>query len=88
MSPVAKREAKKPARKIKTRRDYAAASGVAKKLAAQSERDNVAEKRLQSLLHELDAFDGSEEEAIEDTDDGVDAGLRRRWSDDEVPGSD
>jgi hypothetical protein len=88
MSPVAKRAVKKPARKIKTRRDFTAASAVAKKLAAQGERDNVAEKRLQSLLHELDRFDGSDEEAIEDSDDGVDAGVRRRWSDEEVPGSD
>jgi hypothetical protein len=79
---------KKPARKIKTRRDYAAASTVVKKLSAQSERDNAAEKRLQSLLHELDSFEGSDDDTIDDADDDVDASLRRRWSDDDIPGAD
>jgi hypothetical protein len=46
-------------------------------------RDSAAEKRLQSLLHELDKFDDVENEDGGDAADGYDyTGPARRWSDD------
>jgi hypothetical protein len=80
MSPVARKEPKKAARRIKHRRDFEAASAIAKKMSA-ADRDSAAEKRLQSLLHELDQFDGDETDGEELSDD-LEDGLRRRWSDD------
>jgi len=82
---MTKRDRKRPARPIKTKRDYESASAVAKKMSGQKGRDATAELRLQSLLHELDKFDDSleEEDTTEDaTDDFGHPELRRRWSDD------
>jgi hypothetical protein len=82
---MTKRERKKPARPIKTKRDYESASAVAKKMSRQKERDAAAELRLQSLLHELDKFDDNleEEDTTEDgSDDYGHPEVRRRWSDD------
>ncbi|MGH9649459.1 MAG: hypothetical protein ACRD3I_03200 [Terriglobales bacterium] len=76
-----RRKSNGPARPIKTKRDYEHASTVAKRLSGQGSMDSTAELRLQSLLRELDKFDGPEEDAG-DGDPEDYAGPRRRWSDD------
>ena len=81
-----RRKAIGPARPIKTKRDYERASSVAKRLSGRGSLDSTAELRLQSLLRELDKFDGLEEDAG-DGDPEDYAGPRRRWSDD-APGGD
>lgn len=71
------------ARPIRTKRDYERASSVVKRLSGQNGRDSAAELRLQSLLHELDTFDESEDDASTDLPGDDDySGPRRRWSDD------
>ena len=86
---MAKRHRKKPARPIKTRRDFEGASAVVKHISGQSGRDSAAELRLQSLLRELDRFDAAEDDAGADSaEDYESAGPRRRWSDDEGSGPD
>ena len=71
------------ARPIKTKRDYAGASALAKRLAGQAERDSAAELRLQALLQEMDRFEEIEEDASADSPEEYDyPGPRRRWSDD------
>jgi hypothetical protein len=69
------------ARPVKTRRDYENASAVAKRLSKQSDRDSAAERRLQSLLKELDQYDDLEDEQTEDRADLEYSGPRRRWTD-------
>ena len=68
------------ARAVTTRRDYENAAAVAKRLSNQSDRDSAAERRLQSLLKELDKYDDLEDDAADD-DPGSYSGPRRRWSD-------
>ena len=71
------------ARPVKTKRDYENVSAVVKRLSNQSDRDSAAERRLQSLLKELDKYDELEDE-VEAEDDRADlsySGPRRRWSD-------
>lgn len=71
------------ARPIRTKRDYQGASAVVKRLSGQSGRDSAAELRLQSLLHELDKYEESEDDAGADLPGDDDySGPRRRWSDD------
>ena len=71
------------ARPIRTKRDYEGASAVVKRLSGQKSRDSAAELRLQALLHELDKFDESEDDASVDLPGDDDySGPRRRWSDD------
>ena len=74
-----------PARPIKTKRDHSGATAAAKRLAAQAAQaahDAEAEKRLQSLLHELDKFEDLGDEEGDDPSDGYDnSGPSRRWSD-------
>ena len=78
-----RRRADGPARPIKTKRDYERASTVVKRLSGQTGLDSTAELRLQSLLRELDKFDGPEEEAGgNEPEDYEYSGPRRRWSDD------
>ncbi len=84
---VSERRGKKPvahaARPIKSRRDHKGASAAAGHLSAQAERDALAEKRLQALLHELDKFDVPEDENDESGADGYgEPGSAHRWSDD------
>jgi hypothetical protein len=70
------------ARPIKTKRDHSGATAAAKRLAAQAAHDAEAEKRLQSLLHELDRFEDLGDEDEGDSGDGYDySGPSRRWSD-------
>ena len=71
-----------PARPIKTKRDHSGATAAAKRLAAQAAHDAEAEKRLQSLLHELDKFEDVGDEEGDEPSDGYDySGPSRRWSD-------
>jgi hypothetical protein len=69
------------ARPVTTKRDYENAAAVAKRLSKQSDRDSVAERRLQSLLKELERYDELEEEDTEDRADLGYSGPRRRWTD-------
>jgi len=75
--------ADRPARPIKSKRDYERASTVVKRLSGETSLDSAAELRLQSLLRELDKFDEPEEDTIENNPGDYDhSGPRRRWSDD------
>jgi len=70
------------ARPIRNRRDYKGAASVVKKISDQADRESAAEKRLQSLIREMEKFDGedgNDDEAIGDG--GGYAGPMRRWSD-------
>jgi hypothetical protein len=67
------------ARAVTTRRDYENAAAVAKRLSNQSDRDSAAERRLQSLLKELDKYDDLEDEVEDDS--ATYSGPHRRWSD-------
>jgi len=88
MTKRGRKEADRPARPIKTKRDYQHASTVAKRLSGQAKLDSAAELRLQSLLRELDKFDDPEEDTGENGPaDYGQSGPRRRWSDD-VSGGD
>lgn len=73
------------ARPIKTRRDYKGAESVVRNISDQASRESAAEKRLQSLIREMEKFD-SEEGDDDDGADGGYAGPMRRWSD-EAPDS-
>jgi hypothetical protein len=69
------------ARPVRTKRDYENVSAVVKRLSKQADRDSVAERRLQSLLRELEQYDELEESAADDPPDLSYSGPRRRWSD-------
>ena len=69
------------ARPIKTKKDYSGAASLLEKISGEPDRETVAEKRLQSLLKEMEKFDGDGEEPDEEITDGGYAGPRRRWSD-------
>jgi len=69
------------ARPVTTRRDYENAAAVAKRLSTQSDRDSAAERRLQSLLKELDKYDDLEDEVDDDQSELHYSGPRRRWTD-------
>ncbi len=69
------------ARPVKSKRDYENAAAVAKRLSNQSDRDSAAERRLQSLLKELDKYDDLEDEVEDDRSDLHYSGPHRRWSD-------
>lgn len=85
---MTKRDRRKPARPIRTKRDFVGASAVVKRMSGQAGRNSAAELRLQSLLRELDRFDDPEDDTGADSTEEHDySGPRRRWSDD-VPGSD
>lgn len=71
-------------RPIKTKKDYSGAASVVEEISGLPDRETVAEKRLQSLLKEMEKFDDDD-----DADDAEDAmseggyeGPMRRWSDD------
>ncbi len=83
MTKRGRKEANRPARPIKTKRDYDRASTVVKRLSGQAGLDSTAELRLQSLLREMDKFDEPEEDTSENNPEDFDqSGPRRRWSDD------
>ena len=68
------------ARPIKTKKDYSGAATLIEQMAGEPARETAAEKRLQSLLKEMEKFDGDGEEDDENAESGY-AGPRRRWSD-------
>jgi hypothetical protein len=71
------------ARPIRTRRDHDSAAAVAKAISNRADRDSAAERRLQSLLRELDRFDESDDyESNASPEDEEYLGPRQRWSDD------
>ena len=69
------------ARPIKSKKDYTGAASVVEKISDQRARETVAEKRLQSLLKEMEKFDGDGEESDEEESGDRYAGPLRRWSD-------
>jgi hypothetical protein len=69
------------ARPVRTRRDFENASAVAKRLSSQADRDSAAERRLQSLLKELDQYEDLGEEDPDEDEDLRYSGPRRRWTD-------
>lgn len=71
------------ARPIKTERDFKGAASAAKTIAKRPDRESAAEKRLQSLIHEMEKFDAAEDDdAPGVADEDSKGGPRRRWSDD------
>jgi len=77
---TAGRKANGAARPIRTRRDYKGAAKIVDNISSQADRESAAEKRLQSLIKEMEKFDGEEDEDS-DLSAGY-SGPRRRWSDD------
>jgi hypothetical protein len=69
------------ARPIKTKKDYSGAASVIEKISGKPDPETVAEKRLQSLLKEMEKFDGDGDDPDEEAPDGGYAGPLRRWSD-------
>jgi hypothetical protein len=69
------------ARPVKTRRDFENASAVARRLSSQADRDSAAERRLQSLLKELDEYEDLGDEEPDDEEELRYSGPRRRWTD-------
>lgn len=80
MSDGSTRKTNGASRPIKTRRDYKGAETVVRKISGQAERESAAEKRLQSLIKEMDRFDTEEEDSDLSPDGGY-SGPLRRWSD-------
>lgn len=83
MSRVTRLKPNGHARPIKTERDFKGAVSVVRTIAKQPDRESAAEKRLQSLIREMEKFDAADDDdtptvAEEDSD----GGPRRRWSDD------
>jgi hypothetical protein len=68
-------------RPIKTKKDYSGAASVIEKFAGQPDRETVAEKRLQSLLKEMEKFDDEDDDSADANSEGGYAGPLRRWSD-------
>ena len=72
------------ARPIKTERDFKGAVSVVRTIVNQSDRESAAEKRLQSLIREMEKFDAADDDddtpAIPEEDSH--GGPQRRWSDD------
>ena len=72
------------ARPIKTERDFKGAVSVVRSIVNQSDRETAAEKRLQSLIREMEKFDAADDDddtpAIPEEDSH--GGPKRRWSDD------
>lgn len=68
-------------RPIKTKKDYSGAASIVEKITGLPDRETVAEKRLQSLLKEMEKFDGDEDDAADAMSEGGYEGPMRRWSD-------
>lgn len=71
------------ARPIKTERDFKGAVSVVRTIVKQPDRETNAEKRLKSLIREMEKFDAADDDdtpAV--TDEDSNGGPRRRWSDD------
>ena len=71
------------ARPIKTERDFKGAVSVVRTIAKLPDRESAAEKRLQSLIREMEKFDAADDDdPPTGTDEESNGGPRRRWSDD------
>lgn len=81
MSDASIKKANGAARPIKSKRDYTGASTVVEKISNQADRESAAEKRLQSLINEMDKFDSEEDDDPDVSADGSYSGPGRRWSD-------
>jgi hypothetical protein len=72
------------ARPIKTERDFKGAVSAVRTIVNQPDRESAAEKRLQSLIREMEKFDAADDDddtpAIPEED--ARGGPQRRWSDD------
>ena len=71
------------ARPIKTERDFKGAVSVVRTIVKQPDRESAMEKRLQSLIREMEKFDAADDEdtpAIPEEDSN--GRPQRRWSDD------
>lgn len=71
------------ARPIKTERDFKSAVSVVRTIVIQPDRESAAEKRLQSLIREMEKFDAADDDdtpAVPEED--TYGGPQRRWSDD------
>jgi hypothetical protein len=71
------------ARPIKTERDFKGAVSVVRTIVKQPDRESAAEKRLQSLIREMEKFDAADDDDTPTiADEESNGGPRRRWSDD------
>ncbi len=71
-------------RPIKTERDFKSAGSVVKAIVDQSDRESAAEKRLQSLIREMEKFDAADDDdAPAVPEEESRGGPQRRWSDDD-----
>lgn len=71
------------ARPIKTARDFKNAVSVVRTIVNQPDRESAAEKRLQSLIREMEKFDAvDDDDTPEVSEEDSRAGPQRRWSDD------
>lgn len=71
------------ARPIKTKRDFKGAVSVVRTIVNQPDRESAAEKRLQSLLREMEKFDAADDEDTPAVPEEDSRGApQRRWSDD------
>lgn len=71
------------ARPIKTKRDFKSAASVIRTIVDQPARESAAEKRLQSLLREMEKFDATDDDdTLAIPEDDPPGGPQRRWSDD------
>ena len=71
------------ARPIKTERDFKGAVSVVRTIVNQSDRESAAEKRLQSLIREMEKFDAADDDDTPAVPEEDSHGRpQRRWSDD------
>ena len=71
------------ARPIKTERDFKGAVSVIRTIVKQPDRESAVERRLQSLIREMEKFDAAEDEdAPAIPEDDSNRRPQRRWSDD------
>jgi hypothetical protein len=71
------------ARPIKTERDFKSAVSVVRTIVGQPDRESTAEKRLQSLIREMEKFDAADDDDTPAVPEEDSHGRpQRRWSDD------
>ena len=71
------------ARPIKTERDFKSAVSVVRTIVNQPDRESAAEKRLQSLIREMEKFDVADDDTPAVPEEDSHGGPQRRWSDDD-----
>ncbi len=71
------------ARPIKSERDFKGAVSVVRTIANQQDPESAAEKRLQSLIREMEKYDSADDdESTPHAEDDSHGSPQRRWSDD------